>query len=228
VAVVFASLALVAISIAVSSRGGHPRSAATGGTVHGVASSRALFAGIPQHGNVIGRPNAPVSLVEFADLQCPYCDEYAVRALPTLVRDYVRTGEVQMRFENLSFIGPDSVRAGRMAAAAADQNRLWNFVDLFYLNQGEENTGYVTPSYLNRLLDSVPGLDVRAALAASRTTAAATTLEAANQIAAQDGVNATPTFLIGKRSGPLRVFQPSSLTPAPFAAELNRLLAGTR
>ncbi|MGO9753511.1 MAG: hypothetical protein ACLP22_18780, partial [Solirubrobacteraceae bacterium] len=42
-----------------------------------------------------------------------------------------------------SFIGPDSVAAGRAAAAAAEQDKLWNFVDLMYLNQGEENTGYV-------------------------------------------------------------------------------------
>jgi hypothetical protein len=50
-----------------------------------------------------------------------------------------------MQFENLSFIGPGSVAAGRVAAAASQQNKLWNFVDLLYLNQGEENSGYVTP-----------------------------------------------------------------------------------
>lgn len=225
---VAASLALVAVAVAVSSGHSHPRSAATGGAVQGVAFSRALFAGIPQRGTVIGRAGAPLRLVEFADLQCPYCDEYAVQALPTLVRDYVRTGEVQMQFENLSFIGPDSVRAGRAAAAAANQNRLWNFVDLLYLNQGEENTGYVTTSYLHRLLDAVPGLNVRSALSASHTAAASAALAMANQLAAQDAVNATPTFLIGRASGPLHAFQPSSLTSGPFAAEINGLLAGAR
>jgi hypothetical protein len=42
------------------------------------------------------------------------------------------------------------VKAGRVAAAASQRNRLWNFVDLVYLNQGTENTGYVTPAYLRR------------------------------------------------------------------------------
>jgi protein-disulfide isomerase len=170
-----------------------------------------------------------VRIVEFADLQCPYCDEYAVQALPALVHDYVRTGKVQMQFENLSFIGPDSVRAGRIAAAAAEQNRLWNFVDLLlYLNQEELNTGYVTPIYLRRLLEAVPGLSVPEALSASRAAAASAALTMANRVAARDGVNATPTFLIGRTRGPLRVFQPSSLTSTPFVTAINGLLAGAR
>src|SRR5947209_7430673 len=142
------ALALVAVAVAVSSRSSVAAGAASGGRVAGANLSSRLFAGIPQHGISLGRADAPVRLVEFADLQCPYCDRYAVQALPTLVREYVRSGKVQMQFENLSFIGPDSVRAGQVAAAASQQGKLWNFVDLLYLNQGEENTGYVTSAYL--------------------------------------------------------------------------------
>jgi protein-disulfide isomerase len=167
-------------------------------------------------------------VVEFADRQCPYCDEYSVQALPALVRDYVRTGKVSMRFENLSFIGPGSVAAGRVAAAAAEQNRLWNFIDLMYLNQGEENSGYVTPSYLRRLLDAVPGLKVPAALGASAAPSADAALTRANNVATADGINATPSFLISKAGGPLRQFQPPTLTSAPFASALNALLGGSR
>ena len=58
-------------------------------------------------------------MIETVSIQCPYCGEYATLALPQLVTRYVRTGEVSMEFRNLSFIGPDSVRAGRVAAAAA-------------------------------------------------------------------------------------------------------------
>jgi protein-disulfide isomerase len=223
------TMAIVAVVLAVAiSSGGGTATAASGGSVTGVAYSASLFAGIPQHGTVLGRANAPVKVVEFADLQCPYCDEYAVQALPTLVRDYVRTGEVSMRFENLSFIGPGSVAAGRVAAAAAQQNRLWNFVDLMYLNQGEENSGYVTPSYLRRLLEAAPGVNVAKALSASQTPSANAALEQATTVANAHGIDSTPSFVIGKAGGPLRLFEPTTLTSAPFAAAFDALLKGSR
>jgi protein-disulfide isomerase len=227
--VLLVTVAVVAVAIAVSSGSGASANGASGGKLSGAAGSSSLFAGIPQRGTILGRANAPVRLVEFADLQCPYCDQYTLQALPTLVRDYVRTGKVQMQFENLSFIGPDSVSAGRAAAAAAaQQNKLWNFIDLMYLNQGQENTGYATPSYLRRLLEAVPGLNVPAALNASRAPSANAPLTQANTLASQDGINATPTFLIGTARGALRQFQPPTLTAAPFAAALNQLLGASR
>jgi protein-disulfide isomerase len=218
--------AALAVAVAVSSGGAVDAPSAPTARIMGAASVHRLFAGIPQHGTSLGSPRARVRLVEFADLQCPFCDEYAVRALPTLVRDYVRTGKVQMVFENLSFIGPDSVRAGRVAAAAAAQDKLWDFVELLYLNQGPENTGYATPAFLSGLLHGVGGLDVPAALRRSRTRAAGTALGAADAVASRAGIHATPAFLIGRTRGPQRVFQPSSLSSAPFAVEFDRLLRG--
>ena len=228
VGVMLVAAAFVAVSVAASSGTGATANAATGGRLVGTALSRNLFAGVPQSGITLGRPSAPIHLVEFADLQCPYCDEYAVQTLPTLVTDYVRTGKVQMRFENLSFIGPGSVAAGRVAAAASRQNKLWNFIDLMYLNQGEENSGYVTPAYLQRLLEAVPALNVGQALDASRSPVAGAALTNASRVAAADGISATPSFLIGRAGGPLQQFQPSSLTPAPFESELNGLLGGAK
>jgi protein-disulfide isomerase len=74
-------------------------------TVAGAAESRALFAGVPQQGIALGRPNAAVTLVEFADLQCPFCAEWSRNALPELVRDYVRPGRVRIVFRGLAFNG---------------------------------------------------------------------------------------------------------------------------
>jgi protein-disulfide isomerase len=224
---VLAVIALVAWAVAISGGGGGAN-AALGRKLTGASLSSGLFAGIPQHGTTLGRANAPLRIVEFADLQCPYCREYAVQALPSLVRDYVRTGKAQLQFENLSFIGPDSVRAGHVAAAAAAQNKLWNFVDLMYLNQGTENTGYATSTYLRHLLAAIPGLNVAAALSASQAPAADAALEEASRFAAQEGISGTPSFLIGRVGAPLRRFEPPTLTAAPFASVLQSLLGAPR
>jgi protein-disulfide isomerase len=223
-----AAIVAVALAAAVSGRGSAFAGAPSGGRLAGVALASNLLAGIPQHGTILGRADAPVRIVEFADLQCPYCDEYALQALPTLVRDYVRTGKVQMQFETLSFIGPDSVSAGHVAAAAGQQDKLWNFVEEMYLNQGRENTGYATSSYLRRLLDAVPGLDVATALSAAQAPSADAALSQASSLAAQDGISATPSFLIGRVGGPLRQFQPLTLTAPPFAAAFDGLLGASQ
>ena len=128
------------------------------GAIPGQKESGEMLAGIQQKGIYLGSPTARVRFVEFADLQCPFCRQYPLQTLPQLVQDYVRTGKVRMEFRDLAFLGQDSVTAGRHAAGAAQQNKLWNFIDVFYYNQGEENTGYVTPSFLHSI-DKAAGVD---------------------------------------------------------------------
>lgn len=224
-AVVTAGVALGLVIALSDGRGS--ASGAPGGRLAGTASVARLLDGIPQHGTVLGRPDAPVRIVEFAGLQCPYGREYTLGALPQLVRDYVRTGKVQMQFEDMSFIGPDSMNAGHVAAGAAARDKLWNFVALMYLNQGPENTGYATPSYLRSLLRAIPGLDVGAALRTSRSSSADAALTTATSLAAEAGITGTPSFLIGRSNGPLRLFEPPTLTAAPFESALDGILKGS-
>ncbi len=216
-----AALLVVAVAIATSGPAAGGRiGAASGGAVARAGYVNALLGGIPQHGLVLGDPRAPVRVVEFADLQCPYCDEFATQALPQLIRQYVRPGRVSIEFRNLAFIGPDSVRAARVAAGAEQQNRLWNFVELMYENQGEENTGYVTIAYLRRLLAGVPGLDVERAERASQSAQASAPLAAANVAASAEGIDATPSFLVGRAGGALHLFEPASLSASAFTGVL--------
>jgi protein-disulfide isomerase len=186
----------------------------------------ALFAGIPQHGTTLGSPRAPVTLTEFADLQCPFCAQYARDALPTIVRRYVRTGKVRLDFRILSFIGPDSVKAGRMTAAAGRQNRLWNFIELFYRNQGEENTGYVTDSFFRRLAGSIPGFEVGRALSERTSPSVATQLASDRDRATGLGIQSTPSFLVGRRGKPARPLQVTQLDAQAFAPKLDQALRG--
>src|SRR5689334_11453311 len=107
---------VVAVAIAVSSGGGNGA-----GASRSPSQAAALFAGIPEHNGVLGDPHAPVTVTEFVDLQCPICAEASRTLLPSLVRDYVKTGKVKLQARTLQFIGPDSVRAARVAAGAEQQ-----------------------------------------------------------------------------------------------------------
>jgi protein-disulfide isomerase len=230
-AVLGAAAVLVVVAILVSGGGssgekakGRPAAAQKAtGAIPGEKESAEMLAGIPQSNIYLGNPAAPVRLVEFADLQCPFCREYALQVLPQLVQDYVRSGKVRMEFRTLSFLGQDSVTAGRAAAAAGQQNRLWNFTDVFYFNQGEENSGYVTPSFLQRIYKAA-GVDAAKADAFAATPAALKPLSTANAMADQLGVQSTPTILVGKRGGKLTAVQADPTDVSAFKAAIDGAL----
>jgi len=115
---------------------------------------------VAQAGVYLGDPDAPATLIEFADLQCPFCAEFATEELPGVIDSYVRDGRLRLELRLLAFIGPDSERARQVAHAAALQDRMWNYTERFFRNQGPENSGYATNSFLQRLARQTPGLDV--------------------------------------------------------------------
>jgi protein-disulfide isomerase len=199
---------------------------APGKPVPGARATLALFAGIPQQGNYLGERNAPVTLVEFGDLQCPNCAVFAQNALPTIVSRYVRPGRVLLVFRALRFLGHDSLRAARMAEAVSAQNHLWQFIDLMYRNQGSENSSYVTDRYLHALAGAIPGVDATRALASRQSpNVQAQILQAAAQ-AKQLHVRGTPSFLLSRTGVAPRPFSPAGLDSNSFTGPLDRMLAG--
>lgn len=184
------------------------------------AAVSARFAGIPQDGIRLGSPSAPATLVEFADLQCPFCGTYARDVLPTILDRYVRPGTLKLELNLLTFVGEDSVKAGKLAAAATAQDRFWGFTDAFFAAQGQENTGYVTDDFLEETA-SAGGVDYAAATADGKT--ADRVLGQAQTAADRLGVSSTPTFFIrrGHDETPLKI---DDLTPEAFTAALDEAL----
>jgi protein-disulfide isomerase len=80
---------------------------------------------------------------------------------PQLISSEVKPGKVKYEFRPFLVIGPDSKPAMKAALAAGNQGRFWNFLQLFYLNQGGENSGYVTDAFLTRIARGagVPDID---------------------------------------------------------------------
>jgi protein-disulfide isomerase len=221
--------ALVAVTLVIVSQFGHTRTPAANpanAQLAGVADSFTLLSGIPQHGNVLGSPKAGVTLVEYADLQCPYCGEFARNTLPTLITEYVRTGKVKLVFRGLAFVGPESEVALRAALAAGQQNRLWNFVHLVYENQAAENSGWVTDGFVRFVAGSVTGVDVTRLVAAAQSTSVTDQIDSAQSHATSDGVNSTPSFFVGRTGSALTRLGVSSLDPPAFRPTLDRLVKG--
>ena len=146
----FAAVAVVVALILISQSGGDDDSEAPS-EVRGAAEVKALLDGIPQDGTVLGDQSAQVSVVEFGDLQCPACASFSTQVAPQVISAHVRPGDATYEYRNWDIIGPDSEPASKAALAAGEQDRFFNFIQLFYLNQGRENSGYVTDEFLERI-----------------------------------------------------------------------------
>jgi protein-disulfide isomerase len=218
-------LAVGAVAIAVLTSGSTSQ-LAPGKPVPGAPQTLALFAGIPQHGVTLGDPRAPVTLVEYGDLQCPVCAAYAENALPAIVAHYVRPGQVRLVFRNLDSIGSDSVRAARMAGALGEQNHMWEFIDLMYKNQGAENTAYVTDRYLEALAKAIPGVEVSRALGERDSPAVQTQLQQAHELAQRLRLQSTPSFVLIGPGQPERVLPSTDLSSASLTEPIDKALAG--
>ena len=218
VAVVGVAAALVVAAAVVSSSSGDPAPAP------GPVATSTLFDGIAERDGVLGDPDAPVTMTEFVDLQCPVCADAARDTLPTVVRDYVRAGKVKLEARALHFIGPDSEKAARFAAGAEQQGRLWPFLEAFYAAQGEENSGYVTDEFL-RSVAAASGVDADAALAYADSAAAQDALNRANADAQRLGVDSTPTFAAARGDGTPHVLGAGAQDAQALAAALDRELA---
>jgi protein-disulfide isomerase len=185
-----------------------------------------LYAGIPQKGIHLGRAGAPATLVEIADLQCPFCAQYSLTAMPSVVRDYVRPGKVRYELHFRSFLGRDSVRAAGAAAYAAQQNRMYQFADLFYRNQGLENSDYADSAFIRRIAGQVTGIDPEKAAAAANEPLSWPAVRAGEQFARDLGSTGTPDFYV-RKGGRLMPLNVHGTTPEDYARALDAALGQT-
>ena len=168
------------------------------GALPGAADVERLYGGIPQSGHVLGSPKAPVTMVEYVDLQCPYCRSFETDAMPNLISRYVRTGKVKIEQRLLAFIGTDSERGRLAAIAAGQQGKLFNLTELLYFHQGAENTGWLSHDLVTAAAASIPGVAVPRLLAAADSATAKEQAAAFDRQAKEGSVNSTPTILVGK------------------------------
>lgn len=175
------AVVVVVVAIVVSTSGSSKPTAAPKSTANVAAAKRVetLLTGLQQSaGNTLGNPKAPVTITEFGDLECSVCDEFDIGAgvtspggvpgtgiLESIIQSDVATGKAKLVYKSLETatgngVTPNMWTVQQAAANAAGlQNKAWDYIELFYNEQGAEGTNYVTMSYLEGLAKQVPGLN---------------------------------------------------------------------
>jgi protein-disulfide isomerase len=227
--VIGAVIVIIAVILIATGSGGSSKPKVGGGTGNPESKTvSALLKGIPQSANVLGDPKAPVTMKYFGDLECPICKEFTLGAFPALIEKYVRTGKLKVEYLSMETATrePEVFKTQQVAAyAAGKQNLGWDFIELFYHEQGQEDSGYVTESYLQGLAQQVPGLDLPNWSSARNDPALAEEVTRDAQLVNQEGFTGTPSFLIGKSAGPFtKLENPNLEEPSDFESAINKLL----
>lgn len=215
--VVLVAVAIVVVLVAVSSGGGKKPTGLQTGPAQSqtVAAVNKLLSGIPQSGARLGNPKAPVTMTYYGDLECPICQDFTLRGgFPQLVANDVRSGKVQIVYKAFQTATQDPTvfKTQQVAAlAAGEQQRFWNFAELFYHEQGQEGTSYVTDAYLKGLAQQIPGLDMAKWQTNLGNAALATQVGADEQSGTSAGVQGTPTLVF---QGPKGKVPASSSVPS--------------
>ena len=104
---------------------------------------------------VLGNPDAPVTLVEFGDYQCFFCNKFFHETEAKLFQNYVDNGKVKMIFKDFTIIGPDSVTAAHGTHCANEQGKFWEYHDILYENWTGENNGWASSDNLLRMAQEI-------------------------------------------------------------------------
>jgi protein-disulfide isomerase len=150
---------------------------------------------IPTDGLVIGNADAPVTVVEWGDYQCPACGNWARGSEAQLVSEYVATGKVRYEYRDMAFLGDESVDAAEAARCAGDQDRYWDYHKTLFYNQSGENQGAFAKA---RLIEMARGLnlDEEQFTSCFNDGTHADAVQETERQANSAGVNSTPTFYV--------------------------------
>ena len=214
---------LAVVLILVASSGSSKATTSVSTDASGSTDPTALFAGISQQGDTVGKASAPATMLVFEDPQCPYCAQWNLVTLPTVVDQFVRTGKLKLTYRGIAIIGPNSIKGLQAVFAAGRQDKLWNFSEALYEMQGQENSGWITDDVILSAAKSA-GADGAAILAASPSNAVTAQLAQANSEAKTYQVRGTPTFVLEQPPAMPQQLNVTSLDPGVFSAELQAAL----
>ncbi len=149
--------------------------------------------------NAVGKADAPITITEYSDFQCPFCRRFWQDTEEQLMQAYVVTGTVRFVYSSLgSFIGPESGQAAEAAYCAGDQGKFWEYHDYLFANQLGENVGSYSTKKLNAFANRL-NLDTDAFSSCLLGNKYGSRIADEAKAGVTAGVEATPTFIITYR-----------------------------
>ena len=187
-----------------------PATAPPSGTAQSAAQQSLMDSLIPKTRHFKGDPNAPVTIIEFGDFQCPFCGRFATSTEPQINEAYIQGGKVRFGYFNFAFLGQESNWAAEAAECASDQNKFWEYHDMLYSSQSGENQGAFNKDNLKKFAEDL-GLDTSAFNECFDSGKYTQLIQEESSTASSIGVRSTPTFFINGQplvgAQPFEVFQ---------------------
>ena len=144
---------------------------------------------------LLGSKDAPITMIEFGDYQCFYCNKFYHDTEPDIVKNYINTGKVRMVFKDFPIIGQDSVNAAHASHCAQEQGKFWDYHDMLYNNWTGENTGWASSTNLLAFAKQV-GLDITQFNQCMTDSKYISTVQGSLSNAKDLGLTGTPDFFI--------------------------------
>jgi len=146
--------------------------------------------------NMLGSKDAPITIVEYTDYQCPFCQRFHLSAYPELKKQYIDTGKVRFFSKDLPLdFHPNAMRAAQAARCAGEQGKFWEIRDTMGANPDKLDMGHIMGFAADLKLDTqkfqdcVNGDKYKEKIQADVTEAM------------RVGANGTPAFVVGKSTG---------------------------
>jgi len=174
-------------------------------TIGGGSEVQQLVAGIPQDGPYLGPQGSAVTIAVFNDLQCASCDDYELQTVDPLIEEYARTGDARLEFRHFSLGSAETTAAAYAAAAAGEQDREWQYVELLFRNQDEAPGHTVSDQFLEDIGNAIPDFDLDAWRTARDSAEVKDRVEADGTLAADLKLPAQPAIVVDGPAGTKRL-----------------------
>lgn len=152
--------------------------------------------GLTEEGDpVMGSPDAPVTIIDYSDYQCPHCASFSKNTLPQIVKNYVKAGQVRYIHKDMAILGEESQWAAQAAHCAADQGHFWEYHELLFEKQSGENQAAFSRDNLKQYAADL-GLDMTSFNQCLDQNEYADRVVKETQQGKQRGVKGTPSFFV--------------------------------